>query len=74
MDIDNNSYGAYEFSEACQAHKLSIMVGLEIGLEVIKTNSLRMIALSAKGYQESLMKMSTVKMMGSNWGGCRSTP
>ena len=67
MDVDN-LYGAYEFIEACQAHKLSPLVGLEIGLEVDnETIPFRMMALSTKGYQ-NLMKMSTVKMMGkSNW-------
>ena len=67
MDVDN-LYSAYEFIEACQAQKLSPLVGLEIGLEVDnETIPFRMIALSTKGYQ-NLMKMSTVKMMGkSNW-------
>ena len=67
MDVDN-LYGAYEFIEACQAQKLSPLVGLEIGLEVDnETIPFRMMALSTKGYQ-NLMKMSTVKMMGkSNW-------
>ena len=67
MDVDN-LYGAYEFIEACQAHNLSPLVGLEIGLKVDnETIPFRMIALSTKGYQ-NLMKMSTVKMMGkSNW-------
>ena len=65
MDVDN-LYGAYEFIEARQAHKLSPLVGLEIGLEVDnETIPFRMMALSTKGYQ-NLMKMSTVKMMGKN--------
>ena len=29
MDVDN-LYGAYEFIEACQAHKLSPLVGLDV--------------------------------------------
>ena len=53
MDVDN-LYGAYEFIEACQAQKLSPLVGLEIGLEVDNvTISFRMIALSTKGLPES---------------------
>ena len=65
MDVDN-LYGAYEFIEACQAHNLSPLVGLEIGLKVDnETIPFRMMALSTKGYQ-NLMKMSTVKMMGKN--------
>ena len=65
MDVDN-LYGAYEFIEACQAHKLSPLVGLEVGLEADnETIPFRMIALSTRGYQ-NLMKMSTLKMMGKN--------
>ena len=46
MDVDN-LYGAYEFIEACQAQKLSPLVGLEIGLEVDnETIPFRMMALS----------------------------
>ena len=53
MDVDN-LYGAYEFIEACQAHKLSPLVGLEIGLEVDnETIPFRMIALVNEGLPES---------------------
>ena len=67
MDVDN-LYGAYEFLEECKKAGMGAVLGLDLEVQLSEGPlSIRLIALGTQGYK-NLMKISTLKMMGtSDW-------